>query len=330
MTKKRAKPAPRERGEYRSIPTVLLDGPDFQALPNPETRWVFVACKIKCGPCGLAVIAGMESAIAEWTGLDVPSVTRALAHLDGKWIRRERSVLWILGGLLHEPSRNKNDKNHRASVVVFLAGLPRLTIVRDFVNEHREWCEENGKLDNRLAWVDEESPRGPSGVPVESRESPASTEDGRRKTDDGIRSVSARTRSTPKALPEKPTDRIPVPVYDHLHRAWTVQAGAVDVGRFRKAVKPLLLSGVRAGQLERAMGRYLTAMRERGRDAKLEWFTENVQTWIREADLSGVELMTRDAFGFTEEQAAEHARAHYEALERADTELHERLTRIPA
>lgn len=142
--------------------------------------------------------------------------------------------------------------------------------------------------------------------------------------------VSARSRSTPKAPPENPPATVPASVYDHCLRAWTEQAGAVDIPRFRKVTKPAFLGGVRAGQFVRAVPRYVAAMRERNRPIKLEWFVEDIQTWIRDADISGVELMSRDAFGLTEQQAAEHTRAHYASLAESDAALHAQLTQAGA
>lgn len=139
-----------------------------------------------------------------------------------------------------------------------------------------------------------------------------------------IKTLSGARAPTRRAVPDE--HKIPVQFYDHLQRAWTAQAGAVEVPRFRKRIKIMLQSGIRVGQIERAIPRYVAAMRAKDRAIKLEWFAEDVQTWIRAADAIALEVEPAADFGFTQEQAAAKIAVHYEQLRIRDEALAHRLT----
>lgn len=149
------------RGEYRSIYVALWNGPDWQQL-TPVARLVWLALKGNCGPCGIAALPGLEHALAEWTGHDTAAVSHALAQLQhGRtpWVRREKNVVWVLGGIAHEPSRNVRNGNHREAAQSHVASLPRLPIVRAFLAAHPEWfppteCRDRGIPDEMLGMGD--------------------------------------------------------------------------------------------------------------------------------------------------------------------------------
>jgi hypothetical protein len=137
-----SKPKP-ERGQYRSITVVLLDGPDFQQLP-PEARWVFTALKISLGPCGIQVEypAGLVEKLAGRTGYDQATVAAMLNLLQSTgWIKAERNVVWIVKQLKFEPSMTPKNDFHRASVLAHVQGLPKLAIVGDFVKEYQAYID---------------------------------------------------------------------------------------------------------------------------------------------------------------------------------------------
>lgn len=214
------------------------------------------------------------------------------------------------------------------------------TFTETFCNESKQlsgWTERQGKLLDRMERdrqrhrkSDETSPEPPPKRNGNSAESPRSlpgdsTSTVRNGTLRKEKPLSARSRSTP-APPDEQKNGIPVPLYDYLHRAWTAQAGAVDIGRFRKTIKGMLSAGIRVGQIERAIPKYVAQMRAKERAIKLEWFAEDVQTWIRAADAIALEAEPAADFGLTDEEAAEKITAHHEQLRIRDEQLVHRLT----
>lgn len=131
---------PGERGEYRPIYVALLDGPDFQAL-TAEERWVLVTIKLSLGMLGIAVLPGLEAALAERTGLPGRRVRKALAVLQGEWIQMEKNVIWLVRGFKFEPSMSPSNQLHRTSVNRAIETLPRLSIVDRFKQAYREWFD---------------------------------------------------------------------------------------------------------------------------------------------------------------------------------------------
>lgn len=118
------------RGAYRAIHTVLLDGPDYQAL-TPEAKLVLITLKLNLGPTGIDVL--YPAVLEPQTGLSARAIVRALEDLErANWIRRERNVVWIVTGLRHEPSRSLTNANHRKEIGEHLDALPRLPIVEAF------------------------------------------------------------------------------------------------------------------------------------------------------------------------------------------------------
>jgi hypothetical protein len=130
-----------ERGEYRAIRRVLLDGPDFQRL-SERARFVFLALKLNIGPTGIEVHypAALAFQVAEQTGVPPGAVMAALDELRaGNWLRLEANVIWIIGQLDNDPHMTAQDGKHRKSVCRHIAGLPRLAIVREFIEAHPSW-----------------------------------------------------------------------------------------------------------------------------------------------------------------------------------------------
>jgi hypothetical protein len=137
-----------ERGLYRAITVVLLDGPDFQELPA-VARWVFVALKIGTGPCGIQVEypEALWAKLAARTGYPEIEVEAALTVLERNgWVKRERNVVWVVGQLQHEPSLSPRNPNHRPTILSHVQGLPRLAIVGEFIRASREYFDEPDEL----------------------------------------------------------------------------------------------------------------------------------------------------------------------------------------
>ena len=153
-----------DRGEYRAIRRVLLDGPDFQRLPE-RARWVFVALKLNIGPAGIEVWypAELVARLSAQTGVSAGGIQDALNTLEaGGWIRREGNVVWIVGQLANDPHVKQSDPKHRKMLQRHIAGMPRLDIVGDFVKAHTGWFTIDGTPigapSEGLAWAFE----GPS------------------------------------------------------------------------------------------------------------------------------------------------------------------------
>ena len=133
-----------DRGSYRAIKVVLIDGPDFQEL-SERANHVFLVLKLSLGPSGIEVHypAALRAELSARTRIPADAVAKALDELEAAgWIRRERNVVWILGQLRHDPHMTWSDDKHRGSIWKHIAGLPRVPIVGAFVAEHPEWFQE--------------------------------------------------------------------------------------------------------------------------------------------------------------------------------------------
>lgn len=130
-----------DRGEYRAIRRVLVDGKDFRKLPE-RARFVFLVLKLNLGPSGIETFEpeALVHTLAAQTGAKADQVRAALAALESSgWVRREDNVVWVVGQLTHDPHIRAVDTKHRKAIQRHVAGLPRLGIVRAFVDAHPEW-----------------------------------------------------------------------------------------------------------------------------------------------------------------------------------------------
>lgn len=82
---------------------------------------------------------------------------------------------------------------------------------------------------------------------------------------------------------------IPVAKYDAAQAHWTRLFGPMNPGRFRKAVKPLFEMGTLLGEWCRAAVAYRAARLEDGRRTSVEWFVQDYQSWVTEANKSPCE-----------------------------------------
>lgn len=132
-----------DRGEYRAIRRVLLDGPDFQAL-GAGPRWVFVALKLNMGPSGIEVHYpdALAAQLAAQTGFRPADVAACLDRLEeAGWIERECNVVWVVRHLEFDPHMRAADAKHRKGVQNHIAGLPSLAICGRFVERYAEYFE---------------------------------------------------------------------------------------------------------------------------------------------------------------------------------------------
>lgn len=148
-----------ERGEYRAIRRVLLDGPDFQKL-SERARWIFVVLKINLGPAGIDVFypEALVAQLAAQSGAPAEGVRAAMDELEAHgWVAREANVVWIKGQLKNDPHVKQADKKHCKAIQRHVSGLPRLAIVAAFMLEHRGWFRDDTRPDGGppegLAWA---------------------------------------------------------------------------------------------------------------------------------------------------------------------------------
>ena len=162
----------KDRGEYRSIHTVLVDSPEFIDM-SPAAQLVFFQLKLRLGASGIAVIPAVEDVLAEVTGYPPDAIRDAMGDaITHGFLVRERNVLWIRNGLKFEPSRSLANANHVKSIVRYIESLPKLQIVKDFADYYSlnlEW--------HTQSHTPSHTPSHGDGIPKHG--------DGRRKTEDG-------------------------------------------------------------------------------------------------------------------------------------------------
>lgn len=136
-----------DRGSYRSISTVLPNGPDFQRL-SKDARFAFLMLKLNFGVVGIEIWypAELVARVSAQTGISAGGVQSALDELEeGGWIEREANVVWIVGQLRYDPHVKPADRKHRKMVQTQVDGLPRLDIVTRFVLAHPQWFTDDGQ-----------------------------------------------------------------------------------------------------------------------------------------------------------------------------------------
>lgn len=191
---------PADRGPYRAITGVLLDGPDFQLLPE-RARFAFIVTKINFGPAGIDVFYphALAATVAAQTGMPFGA---ALEHVQpggtlhqAAWLEWEQNVVWVVGQLEHEPNMKPSDPKHRKSIQRHMMGLPHLPIVAQFIQAHAEWFPfdaeglDDVESDNlaALQWAMVTAYEGPSHgakkAPVTTDNRVPSTEDREPKTE---------------------------------------------------------------------------------------------------------------------------------------------------
>lgn len=131
-----------KRGEYRGIARVLLDGPDYQKLPE-RARHIFLDLKISFGPAGIEVVypEALRAELTAKSGMPSKAVDQALAQLEGDWIQIDGNLVWIIGQLRFDPHMKVSNANHRQSIQGHIRGLPRRPIVTEFIRYYRPWFE---------------------------------------------------------------------------------------------------------------------------------------------------------------------------------------------
>lgn len=151
-----------DRGEYRAIQRVLLDERAYQRL-SERARHVLLVCKLTLGPTGLQVCYPTElvARLHRHTAIPECEIAGVLDELEaGAWLRREDPLVWVVNQLADEPLLKAADRKHRLSVQRHLTGLPRVALLRAFVERYPEWFADAPDLVAALAR--EFSSQGPS------------------------------------------------------------------------------------------------------------------------------------------------------------------------
>jgi hypothetical protein len=220
-----------ERGAFRSIHCVIVDGPDFQAL-KPGAKLVWYTLKMTLGPSGIDVVPALVATLVERTGADENQIKKALEQLQAEgWLKIERNVVWMIGGLRHEPAFSLENQNHRAKIRAHLSGLPRLAIV-DAFRTHYGFTTEPAEMPF-------DAPKDGADIPSKMPSKTASNipsgirEEGRGSTEDGT--------GTPKKRAAKRRVVAPKPSWlTPFSEAWrTVNGGAMSAGKAVSALAKL-------------------------------------------------------------------------------------------
>lgn len=136
-----------ERGEYRSISLALIDGPDFQRLPE-RARSIFLYTKMNLGVVGIGVWYPSElvARLSAQSGASPAGVQDALMTLEREgWIQREANVVWVVKQLQYDPHVKLSNPKHRKMVQTVVGGLPHLTVVGRFIRYYEAWFRSNGE-----------------------------------------------------------------------------------------------------------------------------------------------------------------------------------------
>jgi hypothetical protein len=270
-----------ERGEYASIPKVLLDGPDFQRLP-PNARFAFLAMCLTFNGLGIEVRypEALVADLVAQTGLTADEVRKTLDVLEHQqWIRREANIVWLKGRLDHSGLTLSNPKKHVPHVRKVVAGLPRLDIVREFVLHYSAWFEdEAGKRIDSLSWV---------GASLSKRY--------RKPTDrlsKGIDTLSIADRlpTDSQELPKNFPNQDVITAADasvaknwvaDFTQLWRDKVGHITEGHLGKATTATVEKhGIPT--VREALAEYAEHP-PNGRAKKIEWFNADIVRWIAEA-----------------------------------------------
>jgi hypothetical protein len=265
-----------ERGAFRSIHTVIVDGPDFQAL-SPGAKLVWYTLKMTLGPSGIDVVPALVATLVERTGADEGQIKKALAQLEANgWVRVERNVVWMIEALRHEPAFSLTNQGHRAKIRAHLSGLPHLAIL-DAFRAHYGFADPSREMASVESQHDTESP---AKVPpmmaakVPSKVAPKIKEKGKGKTEDGTgrrESSAARRR---RGGDGHRADRITwlTPFAD----AWTAaNGGAMSAGKAVRALARL----VETHGAEEVLRRWVIYLAAKGEYASAPGFAETWGHW---------------------------------------------------
>jgi hypothetical protein len=259
------------RGEYRAIHTVLIDGADYQAL-SPTAKLVFLTIKLQLGPSGIDVL--YPAVLEEQTGLSSDQVMLALTTLEhAGWIQRERNVVWIVGGLKHDPHFNTKLPKHKQGLANHVAGLPRLRIVQRFIAAYPN------HFPPELAPVVEVSESHAEGTGMVSE----SHSDGIGMVSESGKGKGKRERKEGKGVLRRDDRGDPPPEtwVQRLTAEWQSLVGTISHGQVGTA-KPYIDEHGES-VVGSAMRLYVSHQKGAGRPPRFGWFVESCALWCERA-----------------------------------------------
>lgn len=125
------------RGIYRAIYTSLWDDPGFRKFTINE-KLVFL--NLRTSPLSnIPVLYPYYLEAIEWqTGIRRKQILKALRTLvDANWIALEGGVVWVRKGLKFDPNIVLTYEKHLTAVKNIILSLPKLQIVRDFIDFYK-------------------------------------------------------------------------------------------------------------------------------------------------------------------------------------------------
>ncbi len=267
-----------ERGTYRSIPCALLAGKDFRKLAERQ-RWVFFVLKMNIGAVGIDTWYPEElsARLCSESGAAPDKVALALDVLEhGGWIEREDNIIWVKGHITHDPHLVPANPKHRKSVQRHLAGLPRIGLVRRFVEAHPEWCPPAEMAVMGMSWVSD----GKRAPIRSSRQGMA------------IKKRNRITNTIPIPNTEDPPASGEAVSWPAEGASWySDRVAAITPSRFGGQMKPTV---DRFGWPDSFAGLKVWEESNRHKARKLDWFTSDSVRWIEMGRMPCVDQETGD------------------------------------
>jgi len=122
------------RGLYRSIYCAIWSDSDFRKF-SPDEKLVFLYLRTSPLSNLIALYPFWIEPIEQQTGLSREAIQRALSTLsDRGWIAIEDGLVWIKKGLRFDPQISLRHENHLIGIKKAVLALPRLGLVRDFID----------------------------------------------------------------------------------------------------------------------------------------------------------------------------------------------------
>lgn len=144
------------RKVYRSICVGTPDTPQYRKL-SAEARSVLLHLRISnVAQWGIIVSYPGEATarIANQSGYPAATVDAAFTELEETgWIQRNDNVLWVKDHLSEDPHLSPLNPKHRLALLRHLAGLPKLSIVKDFAEHYELWVPIEEAMPMGMSWV---------------------------------------------------------------------------------------------------------------------------------------------------------------------------------
>ena len=166
-----------DRGNYRSIYSVMLDDPDFQALPA-DARYLFLILKISRlnNSAGIFILDdGGFVTLEKQSGMSLKRIKKAFRYLsDTHSIAFRYPIVWLKNSLKYEPGITLSNEKHKKGIENILKSLPKNEIVLkfcDYYNLAYPFDTPSIPLRNKETETDTETEKETENTDVSDRES---------------------------------------------------------------------------------------------------------------------------------------------------------------